>query len=811
MTTRWLGRAALPSLLPLLPLVFTRAALGAPAFAAPGAGQSGLAVGSDASGVLRAAACAAEPCKVDGGVAIDVPPAWRAGIAKARLAVVGIGSGRRAIVVTVPGVSGGQTFEAVIAMPPGAREPRVLFQGATGLVEGADGVRQGKSVTISEMDEDGARRIIVGDEREDLNLCGRRAVLAPTLLNPADLMLRPAKVQRLSSAEREKATRITATVVAATEPPAEATLRALGASSALGSPWALTDGNLNTSWAENRGGAGRGEFAVLSSPAELPIAAFDLVVAAPGASPRDVPRELWLATRAELFAVTLPAEATKTPGQRFRARLPKPVSTDCVALVIEDAFEEKPESKVGVVELSALTEFAGQTPEALVAALAGGAERARAAGAALRALGAPGYAALAKGFDALDSRGKHVALGVIDSAPCEVSAPLYVRALGGGIEGQILHARDRIQRCAEASAEPLLAATRAAKGADFAVYAGELVTVAPARAVEVLAPRLARSPASERRVLRVLLARAAASPDATDTVRRLLADTTLPEGATLDLLRALGTRVTRFGAEARAAFARLGGAAEFRTRYLLLAPAAALARTEPAAQDLLARALASANEPRLRVRALEVAPREPAYAPAFAAALRDEHVRVREAAARAAGEGKFANLSAELSNLLEDDAWPLARRAAASSLGVLPDDAASRTSLLEALEDPAPWVRAAAAESLGLRRSPGAAPKLRDMLDDREEPVEVRRAAALSLGALCDAGSVDLLDKLSRRIADPMSSADDRALGEAALYGLLRIHPADLEQRLAPLAKAPATARSVARARARVGAGCVRR
>jgi hypothetical protein len=105
----------------------------------------------------------------DEPIALDVPSGLKPNLAKARLAVVGIGGGRRAIVVTVPGAASGQSYEAVIAMPPGAREPRVVFQGLTGLVEGTDGVRQGKSVSISEPDENGARRIVVGDEREDLN------------------------------------------------------------------------------------------------------------------------------------------------------------------------------------------------------------------------------------------------------------------------------------------------------------------------------------------------------------------------------------------------------------------------------------------------------------------------------------------------------------------------------------------------------------------------------------------------------------------------------------------------------------------
>ena len=36
----------------------------------------------------------------------------------------------------------------------------------------------------------------------------------------------------------------------------------------------------------------------------------------------------------------------------------------------------------------------------------------------------------------------------------------------------------------------------------------------------------------------------------------------------------------------------------------------------------------------------------------------------------------------------------------------------------------------------------------------------MRRAAALSLGALCDAESLDLLEKLARRLADPIESIE---------------------------------------------------
>jgi hypothetical protein len=148
----------------------------APAFVAATPEQPGFAVGSDAEGVMRAKLCSAQPCDVSGGTALGVPSELTSAVAHARLELVGIGAQRRVVVVTVPG-RGGRAFQAVVVVPPASRAPEVIFRDWTGLSEGADGVRQGKVITISEPDESGARRIVMGVAREDLELCGRPAVL----------------------------------------------------------------------------------------------------------------------------------------------------------------------------------------------------------------------------------------------------------------------------------------------------------------------------------------------------------------------------------------------------------------------------------------------------------------------------------------------------------------------------------------------------------------------------------------------------------------------------------------------------------
>src|SRR5882672_6347278 len=73
-----------------------------PAIAHAGGGQATLAVGFDASGILRARACSTEPCSIDGASAIAVPNEVARLATGARLRVVRLGSDRKAVVVEIP-------------------------------------------------------------------------------------------------------------------------------------------------------------------------------------------------------------------------------------------------------------------------------------------------------------------------------------------------------------------------------------------------------------------------------------------------------------------------------------------------------------------------------------------------------------------------------------------------------------------------------------------------------------------------------------------------------------------------------------
>jgi HEAT repeat protein len=116
-------------------------------------------------------------------------------------------------------------------------------------------------------------------------------------------------------------------------------------------------------------------------------------------------------------------------------------------------------------------------------------------------------------------------------------------------------------------------------------------------------------------------------------------------------------------------------------------------------------------------------------------------------------------------------------------------------------------VRASVATALGARRVARAAPALRERLENKDEKVEVRRAAASALAALCDQNSVGTLTDLAKRLADPMATVEERALAESALAALAAISPSDLQTRLAPLA----TTRAAAAAKGALSSAALRK
>ncbi|MDF3067435.1 MAG: repeat protein [Polyangiaceae bacterium] len=750
-----------------------------------------------------ASSCGAPPCSA-APVSLGVPPALRGKPARAQ--VVSLGSGRRATVVTV--VAGWETFQAVVVAPLGAGAPKVLFSGLVGLREGQEGTRSGPMVQVSEPAADGTRRVLVGEQHEAASLCGRPTILAPQLLNPADLSLRPAKVQRLSVAERDAARTVTAVRIPDDEPShaARSVLGALAASSALGAPQALTDGDPETVWSENVGGDGKGEFVTMHAPSDLPISGLELTIRpkakelAEGAAPE----RLFIAGPRDVVAVTLPEDAWKSPGARYRVNLSPPLQGSCLALVLDTAFTQSKSAQVSVAELSVLSELsASQLPE-LVASLAGGGQRAEASKSLLVAGGAPAFAAVAQAFDGLDEGGKRVALTVLDQAPCEVSAPVYVAALTGKIEAQARHAQSRLGRCGAAGGNALAQALAKADKTDKRVLpllVSQLTLTDPARAVTAFLPLMDEKTVLRRRLLRTALAQAARTAPADKTVRAALADPATPPVALLDLLRALGEEASRYQPEAGQALQRISQtSAEFRTRYLLLGPTAALSARDQAAESAFRKSLAGDPSPHVRAAALALVREPKRFQGELLKALEDRDVRVREAAVQALGGPDAVFAGKALSLRLEQDEWPLVRAAAADALAKHPASPVLDEPLTSALEDDSSLVRARSVRALGERRVTSAAGRIRDRLEDAEEWPEVRAEAARSLGVLCDGESADILAAFAKKLTDPMASPHAQLIGNASVQALGRLAQPSLAQQLAPLTdkKAPPQARRAA-------------
>ena len=105
--------------------------------------------------------CAAKGCTIERGIEVSFPAELRAAIPNAQFSVVGIGEGRRAIVVSVSDARAARSWTAVLVGGLGAAPPALVFAVFTGYTAGEDGMRRGKRVEISPPDESGARRIVI--------------------------------------------------------------------------------------------------------------------------------------------------------------------------------------------------------------------------------------------------------------------------------------------------------------------------------------------------------------------------------------------------------------------------------------------------------------------------------------------------------------------------------------------------------------------------------------------------------------------------------------------------------------------------
>lgn len=748
----------------------------------PGSGQRALGVELASDG-LWYRVCPDADCTARGGRRLELPPQALAAAGSGELQVLEPAPGRRVAHVRIPLAEG--AWEALVAAGIDTPEATVIFAGVTGALEGEDGQRSGAMLWLR--DEKGTR-VLVGRVQEDVQLCGRSTLLEPRLLDK-DLSLKPAKVQQLPLEERRNA-RVLEAVRAPGPTPGGNGLRAVVASSALGNPAALTDGRADTTWSEARGGDGRGEFVVLRPLATL--VSIELLVRPEGEAPAHgaAPRTAWLATRGAVYRIDWAEDAWQAPGAWYTVRLPEPLAGDCVALVLEQAHTEAPETQVTLAELRGVSELQRLDPAELVGRLSTPGDVGAEAVPALMQAGAAGVEAVVGAFAALDVVGRGRALDILADAPCESTASAYVDLLDDEPERYRRRAERRLRACAGAAREELRRAFEASSGEAAVRLAHALASIDPALAVDLLGPRLAVAAAEHRSGYRDALSRASRHADAAPGLRRLLALNGLGVSSEIELLRALGERVLSFQPEASLAFGRAASASRsFEQRFLLLGPAARLAVTDAAAAAFVKRAL-SDPDPHLRAAAARLAPDVPALHAPLVSATRDEGVRVREASALRLGELSVRASTPALVERLREDPWPLVRAAAARSLVTAPPAAAVDDALAAALRDESARVRGLSLRALGQRGAQSELPAIEERFRDTEEEPEVRGAAARALGELCDLSVLDELTRAALRLLVDRPSPADVSLGNAALSALGRLAPADLERRLAPLVAA---------------------
>ncbi len=796
------------------------------------AGQQALAVAVIEDRLVAKVCPSPTACSATSGTTIALseraPVFLRKG---ARVEAVNLQGGRHVVRVVADG-AGSERFVAFVAAPLSGKgeEPIALWSGVTGSSSGEYGEER-VSVVVEEKLDDGVR-IVVGEWRNDVTICGRPALVAAREIDPTTMTLkRGATVQSLPEAQRTNATKIAAKLVSDPKPlPIVPLLRAQTASSAVGKAiGTLTDGDVETSWSEAKTGIGRGEFASMSSSSDIGISSMEIVVRPAKADVVDgtSPKQFYIATQDKLFEVTLPEDAWRKPGARFEISFPSELSASCVSLVLDTAFApaNADSARVTISEVIARTPLDEKSPEALVELLAGGQARAKAAASLLARAGSPGAEAAMKGFDKLDEPGQRLAEAVIDGSSCSVHAPFYVRIMGeklvargpkkprGDADPALEHATDRVRRCARAAVPALSELVAKSTGHVKIIAAAELALVAPAESVPVLIEQLATTDDELRREMRASLAHASKSERAWPVFASEFERdrfSTRTDVVKVDILRALGARIANVTG-ARDAFISLWAPeASFRTRYLLLAPAAELARSgDERARSLVLEALRRDADSHVRIKAAQVAARVPALQSALIEAVDDPEVRVREAAIEAVGARDedvaatppSVELVAALERRLQKDPFTFVRVHAARSLGQLPATPGSDAALVAALRDAAPDVRARAIDGLAAHRAKRHIVAIGELADRADEHAEVRARAILALGVLCDTSRVDTWTKLALWTVSGISDGE-RMIGAAAIAALGDVKPKDLAKRLAPLldSKMPRNVREAAKA-----------
>ena len=750
---------------------------------------------------IHAVACKAKDCDPKGAFGVRPPPSLRKNVESSRLEDIKLANGKHLALVRVP-AEGGRFYGVLLASVDGTSEvPKVVWSGFAG------GSSPDSGLLLKRNEKGAATSFGLADTAL---LCGREVPIGRRSLDPNKLTLKDEPLPDPIGSLRPSATALKG--VSEPKPVGvHPVLHATVASS--GDADAISDGNRATSWVENQVGPGLRSFVSLSAPEAVTISGFDLSFDPKGIVGARAPRALSLVTDAGVYAVTLADDAVAAGGASFGVELPKPIHTKCVGVVVDEVHKGDKaagEPAVFISEIVARTSADKDTLEDLARGLGSATPEAKARESILMAAREAGIAAIARVYPSLEPAAKDRARRIVDATPCEQRLKVYLPLLEGPDREESDRARDRIRRCGK-DAGPVLVSYLGEKLplAQRGAVAEEAALVAPQLVMGSLFEALGKATtADERLAFRKAIAKGAlreAGRKAIDTALAGEKFGALPTSAKVDVVRALGPTLgeSKNGAAAFDALAK--DATEFRDRYLLLPAAAELARTgSESGIAFLRAATEKGGDHRLRARAAELAYGVPKLEARVVELLDDEKVRVREAALLSltrAGAKVGKDLQAKLVERLVSDKWTFVRRAAISALAAAPSDAPLDAKIAARVDwEESAGVRAEMMNALAARNARKHTNVVASRAFDQREAVEVRSAAVLALGKLCERDAVDPLTELVLRGATPQFEAD-RKLGLAATEALGVLRPFDLAARLATVTKetAPPEIRAVAK------------
>jgi len=776
----------------------------------PGSAQQhALAVQLDGNTVMAHACRAGAECSARDGRRFAVPRTTD--LSKATIEPIELVGGKLVALVSAPLDKRDGSWTLLLAASDATEAPTAnkLLVGHLGQATGLDGERRSR-VLLRDDTPDGVE-LVVGRRYENAQLCGRATTMRAQALDPAQMTWNPSPTRSLSAAERASATPLAAVHVD-TPPTTDGPqlLHGVIASSAVGKTRSsLTDRRLDSAWTVR--GDGTGEFLVMTASNDVAVLGFDVVIRPTAAADGTAPKSFYIATRDEAFRVSMPEDAwQQDAGALYRIDLPRPLHSDCFALVLDRSYAKADDDHITVAELRARTKFDGEPLETLVKAL-GEPLDTDAAKALLMRSGPGGAKATVASYDELDKNARGHAREIIENGECSAAAPFFIdRLLGVGaaptfdpdLDPVAKEARTRLRLCKGPARTALAATIAAGEPSRRRVWAArELATIGPASAVPAILSVLEQGSSAPlhsggsdeiRRGLRAALGHAAQHKRARAAVGTTLAAfEQLSVVAQIDLLRAIGPALPTFDDAQGALDTTLASDSTFRTRYLLQEPAAHLARGgSERAMAWLQQSIRQDESRHVRARAARVSAGVAGLVADLEAALEDDGPRVREAALLALSETPKLPASAQrqVVRLLSRDPWTFVRIGAAAMLAQRQPDTAGDEALVAVLnEDDAPSrLRSAALRALGKRRSVSAAKRVERIADNPKEPVHIRVAAISALGHMCYRDATPLLYKLGLR-AGYQQIPYDQPLGLAALAALGKLKPKDMHAQLAPL------------------------